>query len=62
MEGLTASEKGRLDQLEEKIERGLKTFIEVGTALREIRDKRLCRQTHGTFEDYCRERWRWSKR
>ncbi len=27
----------------------------------EIRDKRLYRQTHSTFEAYCRERWGWSR-
>lgn len=43
---------------EQIIERGLKTFIEVGQALLTIRDRRLYRSTHDTFEDYCRERWR----
>ena len=45
------------------IERGgMQTFIEVGNALLEIRDQRLYRE-HGykTFDDYCRERWNWSK-
>jgi hypothetical protein len=32
-------------------------LVEVGNALREIRDSRLYRATHGTFEAYCRERW-----
>lgn len=27
-----------------------------------IRDGRLYRKSYGTFEDYCRERWGWSKR
>ena len=27
----------------------------------EIRDSRLYRETHATFEDYCRERWGWSR-
>ena len=26
-----------------------------------IRDQRLYRETHGTFEDYCRERWGMSR-
>lgn len=47
----------RLAELEAVIERGLQTFVDVGTALMEIRDSRLYRETHGTFEDYCRERW-----
>lgn len=42
---------------EEVIERGLGTFVQVGEALLRIRDDRLYREQHGTFEDYCRERW-----
>ena len=33
----------------------------MGEALAAIRDARLYRQTHDTFEDYCRERWGMSK-
>jgi hypothetical protein len=47
----------RLDELEDIIERGLATFVEVGGALLEIRASRLYRETHDTFEFYCRERW-----
>ena len=54
---LTVSECDRLTALESTIERGLQTFVDVGTALLEIRDSRLYRQTFGTFEDYCSERW-----
>src|SRR5687767_13487946 len=47
-----------LEELESVIERGLRTFVEVGSALLEIRDRRLYReQGHGRFEDYCRARW-----
>jgi hypothetical protein len=46
-----------LAECERVIERGLKTFIEVGEALAQIRDERLYRETHATFEEYCRERW-----
>jgi len=46
-----------LAECERVIERGLKTFIEVGDALARIRDERLYRETHATFEDYCRARW-----
>ena len=31
-------------------ERGLETFVDVGLALMEIRDRRLYRDTHATFE------------
>lgn len=52
----------RLTELEKTIEQGLQTFVEVGTALMEIRDKRLYRGVgFHTFEDYCRERWKWSR-
>jgi hypothetical protein len=54
---LTRAEAIALGDCEQRIERGLKTFIEVGTALIAIRDNRLYRASHGTFELYCRERW-----
>ena len=44
---LSAVETGRLAALEQTIERGLQTFVEVGTALLEIRDSRLYRQAFG---------------
>jgi DNA N-6-adenine-methyltransferase (Dam) len=58
---LTASESGDLGRLETTIEHGLETFVEVGEALREIRDRRLYRAQHPTFEDYCRQRWGMSR-
>jgi hypothetical protein len=51
-----------LADCEAVIERGLGTFMEVGTALAEIRDQGLYRDTHGTFEAYCRERWGLSRK
>jgi protein gp37 len=42
---------------EATIGRGLSTFVEVGRALVAIRDGRLYRGTHATFEEYCRQRW-----
>jgi hypothetical protein len=33
------------------------TFYDVGSALSVIREQRLYRESHGTFEDYCSERW-----
>jgi len=53
---------GALTECEAVIERGLRTFVEVGEALLRIRDERLYRETHGTFEDYCRERWGFTDR
>jgi hypothetical protein len=53
----------RLVELEVIIERGIQTFAQVGMALAEIRDARLYRdQGFGTFEDYCRDRWRFERR
>lgn len=47
----------RLVECERVIERGLNTFVEVGAALLEIRDNRLYREGYPTFEEYCRNRW-----
>lgn len=51
----------RLGQLEvvigEAIARVTREFKVAGGALREIRDSRLYRETHANFDDYCEERW-----
>jgi hypothetical protein len=59
--GLTLTEQGRLAELEAVVERGLQTFVEVRTALMEIRNSRLYRATHPRFEDYLDERWGMSR-
>lgn len=46
-----------LTTCEEVIQRGLATFIEVGEALTTIRNGRLYKSTHKTFEEYCRGKW-----
>lgn len=51
-----------LAALENIIERGMTTFVDVGTALAEIRDRELYRERHHTFESYCQERWGFSRR
>ena len=58
---LSTSEERSLADLETIIERGLATFVAVGTALLDIRRDRLYRETHETFEAYCRERWGFSR-
>lgn len=55
------SPASRLETLESVIEQGKQTFIDVGRALLEIRDSRLYRENYKTFEDYCREKWGWSR-
>jgi len=58
---LTPTEKEELHTCEETIDRGWGTFIEVGHALAQIREKKLHKETHVRWEDYCRERWLSSK-
>jgi hypothetical protein len=54
---LSTGERVDLTALESIIHEGLATFIEVGQALAEVRDRRLYRDKHGSFEEYCHERW-----
>lgn len=61
METLTTVETTRLTELEIIIDHGLQTFVEVGNALLEIRDSRLYREQYPTFEEYCRERWNFTR-
>jgi hypothetical protein len=54
---LTPEEQNERLNLERRVERA---FLEAGQALMELRDRRLYRSTHQTFEEYCRVRpWRW---
>ncbi len=54
---LDAAEQDALDEHEAVIERSLDTIFQVGSALRAIREQRLYRATHNTFEAYCGDRW-----
>jgi hypothetical protein len=60
-QGLSASERKALDRHETVIERGQRTFVEVGLALRAIRDGRLYREQDSTFDAYLRRRWGFSR-
>jgi phage N-6-adenine-methyltransferase len=62
MPAMTTDEILALRGYEDVIERGRRTFIEVGGALMEVRDRKLYRETHGTFEDYVQARWDFSWR
>jgi hypothetical protein len=55
MTELGRGERRRLKQLEATIARSVQSFQDAGRALIEIRDSRLYRENHTTFEDYCRE-------
>ena len=59
---ITLQESGDLVRLEKIVAQGLQTFVEVGEALAEIRDRRLYRIEHATFADYCKVKWRMSDR
>jgi len=54
---ISSVEAAVLADQETIIAQGLKTFYAVGTALLTIRDQRLYREDHSTFEVYCQERW-----
>lgn len=58
---LTASESTALAEHEAVIERGIQTFYEVGMALADIRNRKLYRAGHGTFEEYTEKRWQMSR-
>jgi hypothetical protein len=62
MDQLSGTERSQLAMCEQVIERGKRSWIDMGRALREIRDARLYRATHGTFEDYCEQRWEIARR
>jgi hypothetical protein len=54
---LDATQRARLQELESIVEHGLQTFYDVGKALDEIREQKLYRETHKTFEAYCQQKW-----
>jgi hypothetical protein len=58
---LRQHERARLSILEQVVERGIRSFHEVGRALEKIRDGGLYREEHPTFEAYCLARWGFSR-
>ena len=58
---LSSQDKNELCECETIIERGWRTFVEVGNALATIRNKGLYREGYATFESYCRKRWQYGK-
>ncbi len=59
LEELTESEAADRHQLELKVERA---FFIAGQALAELRERKLYRSTHRSFEQYCRERFSFTHR
>lgn len=56
---LTKAEEQKLAKCEKTIERGM---LDVGSALRQVRDDQLYRGTHKTFSAYLKDRWSWDRR
>lgn len=59
VEELSKEEEKDRTRLELRVERA---FYESGCALRELRDRKLYRSTHKTFEQYCRDRFGFERR
>lgn len=57
---LTVGEQRKLTELEDTIERGMQSFVDVGNALFEIQKNRLYTDVGETFEEYCKKRWGYS--
>jgi len=51
----------RLAELEDIIGTGMRSFVEVGNALAEVRDGGLYRSHYRTFEAYVADRWGWTR-
>ena len=51
---LSVQEEKRLEQLENVVVENFRTFVQVGQALAEIRDRKLYRLKAVTFETYCK--------
>lgn len=54
---LNSLERSKLRTCEAVIQRHVAAFVEMGNALATIRDERLYRETHKSFEAYLRDRW-----
>lgn len=54
---LSAREKMKLAELERRIVQDFGAFFRVGQALAEINDLKLYRESHKTFETYCKDLW-----
>lgn len=54
---LDAIELSRLRKLESVVAEGISSFVIVGEALKEIRDSKLYRESHKTFEKYVDQKW-----
>ncbi|MER6816436.1 hypothetical protein ABT299_44845 [Spirillospora sp. NPDC000708] len=58
---LDPEERSLFKLCEKKVTTLRDAFLDAGKALENIRDRRLYRETHKSFEAYCRERWTMSR-
>jgi hypothetical protein len=58
---LTVIEKKKLEKCELAIERNLHSWFELGAALATISNDRLYRETHLTFQQYCEDRFEFTR-
>ena len=58
---LTTTDTTLLRECEDKIDRSLRSFVDIGDALLEIRESRLYRDEYEAFEGYCQARWNITK-
>ena len=56
-EALTIQEITLLAECKSIVNQGIHSFVEVGSALKLIKDQRLYRGTHETFEQFVKEKW-----
>lgn len=61
IEPLQSVEQKKLVDCEKTIRRGIKAFFEVGKALAIIKAERLYRCDYQTFDQYCKEKWDFSR-
>lgn len=57
---LSPAKQKALHRLERNISKGLAEFVNVGFSLKDIRERKLYKVSHSTFEEYCKLRWKFS--
>ena len=58
---LTQQDIDDLESLEDVIAEGNDTFVKVGNAIAEIQERKLYLRDYKSFEEYCQNRWGWSR-
>lgn len=58
---LSGADRKEFRRCESIIKRGVRTFIDVGNALKVIQENQYYREKYQTFEQYCKERWEFSR-